>query len=79
MATLGTLIRQQRGLASLSQQELADASGVPLATIKKIENDTVANPGWHTIRAIAHAMHISLDTFAGALPPRQDQRGGDRS
>jgi len=79
MATLGELVRQQRSLAGLSQRELADTSGVPVTTIKKIENDTVANPGWHTVRALATAMQISLDTLAGGLPPRDDHRGGDRS
>ena len=79
MATLGAMIRQQRERAGLTQRALAAGARVPLSTVIKLEGDTVARPSWFTVAALARCMGLSLDTFAGAQPARDDERGGDRS
>lgn len=70
MATLGKLIREQRLAAGLSRQQLSNESRIPISTVIKIEQDLIQNPRWSTVRALARALGVSLDTFGAAEEPK---------
>jgi transcriptional regulator with XRE-family HTH domain len=59
MATLGERLREARRRAMLTQEELAEASGVGVATIIRIERDKVrTEPHFRTLRKLARALDI---------------------
>lgn len=68
-------VREQRERAWMSQQDTADASGVSLFTVQRIERgDGAVRPG--TARAIAKALGVTPDDLADAPknpPPRSER------
>lgn len=56
---LGSAIRQLRKGAGLSQQELADKAGVPVAKLRQIESGGV-DADWGTLRHLAYALDTGL-------------------
>jgi transcriptional regulator with XRE-family HTH domain len=58
--TSGTLIRQARTRAGLSQEELGQRSGRDRAQIARWERDTVM-PSLETLRELLHACGFDLD------------------
>ena len=57
--TLGIRLEMSRRQKVMTQAELAEASGVSLITINRLENDQgTANPRAGTIRKIAEALDI---------------------
>ena len=54
-------IRYYRELRGLTQQQLADFSGIPLGTLKKYEGNR--NPKQEPLQRIADALHISITSF----------------
>jgi transcriptional regulator with XRE-family HTH domain len=59
VATRGERLREARRRAMLSQEELADQSGVGVATVIRIENDQVKRePHFATLRKLAAALGI---------------------
>lgn len=54
------LVRERRIERGLSQQQLAQLSGVKQATISMIETDERRNPGIYTVEAIARAMGLGI-------------------
>src|SRR6478736_2724172 len=65
--TSGTLIRQARTRAGLSQGELSDRSGKDRAQIARWERDVV-QPSFETLRELVRACGFELDL---ALVPQQ--------
>jgi transcriptional regulator with XRE-family HTH domain len=61
---LGEAIRRARERKGLSQQELANRSGVAYATVRKIELGETANAGFFTVAAIARSLGLNLTTLA---------------
>ena len=55
-------IRYYRELRGLTQQQLADFSGIPLGTLKKYETGN-RNPKQEPLQRIADALHISITSF----------------
>ncbi|MEV4844313.1 GNAT family N-acetyltransferase [Micromonospora matsumotoense] len=70
LADLGRTVRALRREADLSQRELATRSGVPQATIARIESGRANDPRFHTVerlvRAVGGTLTISLPTAAAA-------------
>ena len=64
---LGDLLRRARGDRSMA--EIAERSGVPAETLRKIESGRVPTPAFFTIAAIATALDLSLDILAGFCSP----------
>jgi transcriptional regulator with XRE-family HTH domain len=64
---LGDLLRRARGNRSMA--EIAERSGVPAETLRKIESGRVPTPAFFTIAAIATALDLSLDILAGICSP----------
>jgi transcriptional regulator with XRE-family HTH domain len=72
----GRLVREKRGIEGLSQDGLADKSGLTKARISDIENGKIANPQARTVDALCVALNISREERAAChgaptsdLPP----------
>lgn len=65
-----------RKTAGLTQQQLANKSGIHRVTLARIENGT-AKPGSDTLRALSTALGCTIDELMGAPPP-PGGRGADR-
>ena len=60
VATRGERLREARRRAMLSQEELAERSGVGVATIIRIENDQLrTEPHFATLRRLAEHLDIN--------------------
>lgn len=57
---LAQRLRQLRERASKTQEEVAAAAGLSVATVRKIETGSVTEPGYFTVLAIASAIGVSL-------------------
>ena len=67
-AALGDLIRESRQHEGLTQQALADLSGVRVGTIRDVEQGRTASPRRSTVSAILHALDLADDPAADPLP-----------
>lgn len=56
-------INEFRKKQGLSIEELASISGIPKSTLAKIAAGITTNPNIDTVKAIARALHCSLDDF----------------
>jgi len=61
------IIKDRRVLLNITQQDLADISGVSLRTIKAIEKGN-GNPSIDTLRKIADALGIELIMKVREIP-----------
>lgn len=61
MNHIGDNIRRMREAAKLSQQELADKSGVSKAQISRLENGSQKNPQIQTVIAIATELGTTIE------------------
>ncbi|WP_431885984.1 GNAT family N-acetyltransferase [Micromonospora wenchangensis] len=75
LADLGRTVRALRREADLSQRELARCSGVPQATIARIESGRATDPRFHTVerlvRAVGGTLTVALPVgpASAAAPP----------
>jgi transcriptional regulator with XRE-family HTH domain len=60
----GRLVREKRGIEGLSQDGLAEKSGLTKARISDIETGKIANPHIKTIDALCVALNISCEERA---------------
>ncbi|PHN20575.1 helix-turn-helix domain-containing protein [Pseudomonas sp. ICMP 561] len=60
MNELGTLIRNLRKSAGLSQSQLADRHGMSRATISGIENNTIPEVGIRKVAAVLEGLGYEL-------------------
>ncbi|UXZ94460.1 helix-turn-helix domain-containing protein [Pseudomonas phytophila] len=60
MNELGTLIRNLRKSAGLSQSQLADRHGMSRATISGIENNTILEVGIRKVAAVLEGLGYEL-------------------
>jgi len=58
MSTAGQRVKEVRKRRGLSQRELADASGVSLSTIRKLEQGERESARLETLRKLAHALRV---------------------
>jgi transcriptional regulator with XRE-family HTH domain len=61
-ATLGTKVRRLRGELLLTQEELADAAGVTVETVNRIENGH-HQPRARTMARLARALGVPASTL----------------
>ncbi len=64
---IATLIRQVRAAKGITQQELADLTGISLRSVQRIEHAEVV-PRAYTIRALAEKLGINNDLMEENLP-----------
>jgi transcriptional regulator with XRE-family HTH domain len=58
-------LRERRGYSTIAR--LASVSRVQATTITKIESGIVSDPRYSTIRALAQALGVDLDTVQRAI------------
>lgn len=71
MVSFGSLLREKRRSAKISQRELAGRIGVDFSYISKLENDRLSPPAAETILAIAKVLDApseELLSAAGKIP-----------
>lgn len=73
------LLRQLRKQAGLTQEELADRSGLAVRTIRRLETGESANPQLDTVRQLADALKLESDERAQLLAAADGQVSSDRS
>jgi len=87
-STFGDLLRRNRAMAALSQEELAERSGLSLRAISDLERGARRRPYPQTVRALADALGLDAaarESFvaaaadpAPAQPPAASPAGGER-
>ncbi len=79
------LLEQKRKERNMSQQRLAEVSGVAQQTISKIENGESENPGINTLHRLAVALECPLfdiyrpDRPGGVAAPKLLKGGGNHA
>jgi transcriptional regulator with XRE-family HTH domain len=71
---LGALLRSARGTRPMA--EIAEQSGVPVETLRKIETGRIPTPAFFTVASLAFALGLTLDQIADdcALPAPDGRR-----
>ena len=58
-------LKELKAEKQLTNQQIADLSGVPLSTVTRIFNGQTDNPNIQTVEDIANALGCSLDNIMG--------------
>jgi len=69
--TLQEKLRDLRDERKLKQQEVADQTGIPLATISRIESNDDNQTSYQTVAALAKFYNVSTDYLFGITDNRQ--------
>lgn len=64
-------LKQLRENAKLTQEQLADSSGVHQTTISQLETGRIKNTQYATVAALAAALATTPDVVAGAIAESQ--------
>ncbi|MFF0224547.1 helix-turn-helix domain-containing protein [Streptomyces sp. NPDC004629] len=75
MSTAGQRVKEVRKRRGLSQRELADASGVSLSAIRKLEQGERETARLETLRKLAHALRVPTMRLAGGPNPEDADAG----
>ena len=51
-------LRDERRVRNLTQDRLAEVSGVSQATISAIETRRIKKPSWHVVQSLADALEV---------------------
>jgi transcriptional regulator with XRE-family HTH domain len=65
---MAEILRVHRNRRGLTQEALADRSGVSYATVRKIESGDTADPGFFNVADLARVLGIKLEELAGRPP-----------
>ena len=68
---ISTQLKALKEQRKLTNQQLADLSGVPVGTINRILSGQTDNPSFQTVCDIVMAMDGSLDELAGIREPEE--------
>lgn len=68
---LGRVIRGLREEQKLSQDELAERSGVPVATISRVESGLI-DPQWATVEKLASGLGVSMKRIGTEVAEQSD-------
>jgi transcriptional regulator with XRE-family HTH domain len=66
MSTFGSILKERRRAAGLSQRQLADQVGVDFSYISKLENDRLQAPASETIARIAECIKCPVEELLAA-------------
>lgn len=69
--SLGAQIREKRRKADLTGAELANAAGISLGMLSKIENGQIS-PSLATLQSVSHALNISLSQLFATAEEQRD-------
>jgi|GEM_PF-2425116 len=76
----GVRLKELRANAGMTQEALARAANVSLATVAKLERGET-DPTWNTVRALAKALGVSIAEFDvpdEPAPPEQQPTPADK-
>jgi len=65
MEEIGTKVVALRSKLGMSQKDLADAAGIPQATVSRVERGVIKQPRLEVLRRLAQALHVTVDYLAG--------------
>lgn len=65
-------LKGEKNRRGLTNQQLSDISGVPIATTSRILAGAVSNPGIYHIAPLCAALGVSLDGLMSTAPPDSD-------
>ncbi len=71
---LAELLKRRRGDLGLSQQQLAERSGIAIGTVRAIERHRTVEPGFFTVLAMAEALGLDMITLVGAADYPTDSK-----
>lgn len=71
--TFGARLKKLRIEAGLTQQALADMTGMHRFGVAKLERDEYG-PSWATVQALAKALGISCTAFEGTVEPSEESK-----
>jgi transcriptional regulator with XRE-family HTH domain len=81
MDSLGDRLARIRGFRRMSQQDLAERTGLKIQNISRIETDQREHVRSDTLRRLAEALDCSTDFLVGLTddpqPPRRRRRKAD--
>jgi len=60
---IGPRIREIRESKGLGYSQLAEATGLDLRYLKRLEKGTVKSPSWDAVCKIADALGVSIQSF----------------
>lgn len=69
--SIGDQLRRLRKAAGQTQQQLANAAGMSLSAVAKLEQGET-DPTWNTVRALAKALGVSVAEFDVPDEPAAD-------
>ncbi len=75
--TFGQLLRGIREEKELTQQALADASGLSRVEIARLETD-VRSPSWETVKNLCRALGVGCDAFMAPAHATPKPKGNKR-
>ena len=78
MAPLGENLARVRSARSLTQEELATASGVSIDTISRLERGTHHSARRSTLAALSTSLKVEPGVLLGVHTPEQDASGADQ-
>jgi DNA-binding XRE family transcriptional regulator len=67
-SAIGPVLKSLREKAGMTQEQLAEKAGVPVATIRDLEQGRRTDPAWSTICKLATGLEVDLNTLAQAAP-----------
>ena len=80
MPTFAERLRELREKSGLTQAQLAEASGLPIGSIRNYEQGQ-REPYWSVLFKLARALHVSVEVFGACvesgplpLPPKKKAR-----
>lgn len=62
--SLANVLKDARERIELTQEELAGMAGLTASALSRIERG-LNSPNWHTVRAIAEALEVSMRDIVG--------------
>jgi DNA-binding XRE family transcriptional regulator len=71
----GARLKKLRERAKLTQEQLAEKSGLDVGTVRQLEQGTRTNPLWQTVCALARGLEKDVVVFVGTdgwQPPDAD-------
>ena len=72
-------IKEMKLRSGMTNQQVADLSGVPIGTVNRVMSDQVQNPNFETISAIVMALGGSIDEIVGHTPTSAATEGAVES
>jgi transcriptional regulator with XRE-family HTH domain len=63
--SLGTRVRERREAIGMTQQDVAEKTGIQQTLISRIERGVNANPHADVLLRLARALHCSIDWLVG--------------